>query len=110
MSVSRNSITRLDASQFRRDAETGFLFAPVQPTRAGVFVYQDSSGKTVRELRDDADVFDPASLATLENAVITNSHPVWFQSCRIFDSARISSACRLPIPWMGLTPAIPASS
>lgn len=75
MSVSRNSITRLDASQFRRDAETGFLFAPVQPTRAGVFVYQDSSGKTVRELRDDADVFDPVSLATLENAVITNSHP-----------------------------------
>ena len=75
MSVSRNSITRLDSSQFRRDADTGFLFAPVQPTRAGVFMYQDASGKTIRELRADEDVFNAESLKTLENAVITNSHP-----------------------------------
>lgn len=74
MTVTRRSLCRMDGS-FRRDADTGYLIATVQPTRAGVFLYQDAKGNIIRELRPRSEVFDAESLASLENKPITNSHP-----------------------------------
>lgn len=53
----------------------GFLKVPGFATRTGVFTYMDGDGKVRRELRHPDDVFDPVSLATLRNAVVTLDHP-----------------------------------
>lgn len=75
MSVTRNSVTRIDSKQWRIDEETGFLNVRVFPTRAGVFKYRRADGSIVRELRPPEEVFDPKSLATLNNKPFTNDHP-----------------------------------
>lgn len=48
---------------------------PASIARTGVQVYQDASGKTVREYRPADEVFAPASLATLGSIPVTIGHP-----------------------------------
>lgn len=67
---------RHDASglgKARRDAR-GFLVVPARPARTGVLTYRRADGTTQRELRLDADVFSPESLATYEGAPVTVGH------------------------------------
>lgn len=59
----------------RIDERTGFLHAKVRPTRTGILVYRLADGSISRELKHPEDVFDAASLATLERVVITRGHP-----------------------------------
>lgn len=59
----------------RVDERTGFLHAPVRPTRTGILLYRMADGSISRELKHPEDVFDPASLATLERIVATRGHP-----------------------------------
>ena len=73
MQQTRRGRCRLDSGWTRTDE--GYLDAKVKPTRAGVFLYMDAAGRTIRELRPPEEVFDAASLASLENKAITNSHP-----------------------------------
>ncbi len=76
MQVTRQCVSRLDASAFKRQDETGFLDVRVFPTRAGVFPYLDkATGKTIRELRPREEVFKPESLKTLVNKPHTDNHP-----------------------------------
>lgn len=65
---------RLDAKRARRD-ERGFLVADAYLSRTGVLLYRRADGTTVRELRDDAAVFEPESLATFASAPLTVGHP-----------------------------------
>lgn len=55
--------------------DEGFLVAPAQITRTGVLEYLNPDGTTRRELRLDADVFAPVSLATYQGRPITRGHP-----------------------------------
>jgi len=80
---------------FRRDADTGYLIATVQPTRAGVFLYQDASGNIVRELRPRHEVFDIASLESLQNKPITNSHPPEFLNVANTDKYQVGTVTGL---------------
>ena len=53
----------------------GWLKVTAQPTRAGVFVYRDGSGKPRRELRPPEEVFAPESIASLQLVPVTDDHP-----------------------------------
>lgn len=53
----------------------GFLRAPAQVTRTGVFTYLLGDGTMRRELRHPDDVFNPESLATLAGVPVTDDHP-----------------------------------
>lgn len=53
----------------------GFVRAEGYLTRAGIFVYRDAQGKTVREFRPPEEVFDPESLASFALMPVTNDHP-----------------------------------
>ena len=75
--ATRLSITRMDGG-FHLDESTGYMTAEVYPTRAGVFLYQQSDGSVIRELRPDDEVFNAESLASLEHKAVTNSHPPVF--------------------------------
>lgn len=75
--------TKKDVRRFDYDGQItsvektpqGFLKVPGFATRTGVFPYRDPNGNVRRELRHPDDVFDPTSLATLKNAVVTLDHP-----------------------------------
>lgn len=53
----------------------GGLILDGRITRVGVFSYPQPDGSVIRELRHPDDVFDPESLASLENAPVTDGHP-----------------------------------
>lgn len=53
----------------------GFLRAEGYLTRAGIFVYRDAQGNTVREFRPPEEVFHPDSLASFALVPVTNDHP-----------------------------------
>lgn len=76
--VSRNDCIRLDASKMRRTPQGG-LRGPAAVSRVGVFAYRHDSGpkkgQIVREYRPAEEVFHPDSLATLDQAPITDRHP-----------------------------------
>lgn len=57
----------------KRDVR-GFLIVGARPARAGILEYKRADGSVTRELRRDADVFDPASLATFDGAPVTIGH------------------------------------
>lgn len=59
---------------FKRD-DNGFLAVNALPTRSGVFTYVNVDGSTRKELRHPDDVFDSASMATLQNKPVTDLHP-----------------------------------
>ena len=44
-------------------------------TRAGIFVYRDAKGNTVRELRPPEEVMHPDALASFALVPVTNEHP-----------------------------------
>lgn len=70
-------VERWDRGEVRRAYKTpeGFLFVEGCATRCGVFEYRQPDGTVIRELRDDADVMDPASLASLGRKPATLEHP-----------------------------------
>jgi uncharacterized protein len=74
MRQTRTSVCRMDTN-WRKDAKTGYLDAPVYPTKAGVFLYLNKDGTTRRELRPKEEVHKADSLKILENKPHTNSHP-----------------------------------
>lgn len=55
----------------RKDA-AGFLVAPANLTRTGVFLYDGPNNSTIRELRLPEEVFHADSLATLRSAPLTD--------------------------------------
>jgi hypothetical protein len=71
------SVQRWDRGEVRRAYTTpeGFLFIEGTATRCGVFEYRQPDGSVIRELRDDADVMDRASLASLGRKPATLEHP-----------------------------------
>jgi hypothetical protein len=76
--VSRNDCIRLDASKMRPTPQGG-LRGPAAVSRVGVFTYRHDkgpkAGQLVREFRPPEEVFHPDSLATLDQAPITDAHP-----------------------------------
>jgi len=53
----------------------GFVRADGYLTRAGIFVYRDAKGNTVRELRPPEEVMHPDALASFALVPVTNEHP-----------------------------------
>lgn len=53
----------------------GFVRAEGYLTRAGIFVYRDAKGNTVRELRPPEEVMHPDALASFALVPVTNEHP-----------------------------------
>lgn len=76
--VTRNESIRLDGSKMKRTPQGG-IRGPAAVTRVGVFRYRHHdgpmAGKIVREYRPAEEVFHPDSLATLDQAPITDYHP-----------------------------------
>lgn len=72
-----SKVERWDRGEVRRAYETpeGFLFVEGVATRCGVFEYRQPDGTVIRELRDDADVLNPDSLASLGRKPATLEHP-----------------------------------
>lgn len=77
-SVTRNESIKLDGSKMKRTPQGG-IRGPAAVTRVGVFRYKHNdgpmAGKVVREYRPAEEVFHPDSLATLDQAPITDYHP-----------------------------------
>jgi uncharacterized protein len=73
----KDSISRIDRGALLKVEITkeGYLKAPATITRAGVFNYLMPDGTVRRELRPPEEVFNPASMATIEGIPITNDHP-----------------------------------
>ncbi len=78
VTVTRNDCIRLDASKMRKTPQGG-LRGPAAVSRVGVFQYRHDNGpmkgKIVREYRPAEEVFHPDSMATLDQAPITDGHP-----------------------------------
>lgn len=70
--VYRLDVGRLDAAE---RTPQGGLRVPAYLTRVGVFEYQTTDGKTIRELRPAEEVFSEDSLASLRGAPVTDLHP-----------------------------------
>ncbi len=71
--VNRLFSGRLDATFSR--TQTGGLRASASLTRTGVLTYRNLDGSTRREYRPASEVFKADSLATLEDAPVTDLHP-----------------------------------
>lgn len=72
-----NRVARIDVGGLDKFERTpsGGLRVPGFLTRVGVLTYRTQDGRTVRELRPREEVFDAASLATLDDAPVTDLHP-----------------------------------
>jgi len=75
--VSVVRVARIDVGALDRFERTpsGGLRIPAFLTRVGVLTYRTPDGETVRELRPREEVLDAASIATLEDAPVTDLHP-----------------------------------
>jgi uncharacterized protein len=71
---SRIEFGRLDATSVQRTPQGG-LKIPAALTRTGVLVYRDKDGSVRREYRPADEVFKADSLASLEDAPVTDLHP-----------------------------------
>lgn len=71
--VERSDIGTITRTPY--ETPEGFLYVEGVATRCGVFEYMQADGSIVRELRDDADVMAPASLASLGRKPATLEHP-----------------------------------
>ncbi len=71
------SVYRIDRGTFGKVEKTaqGGMRVPAYLTRTGVFTYRTDDGKVLRELRTPEEVFRPDSLATLNDATLTDLHP-----------------------------------
>lgn len=72
-SVVRIDVARLDGSRAERTPQGG-LRVPANFTRTGVFEYRNQDGTVRREYRPPTEVFDSDSLASLEDAPVTDLH------------------------------------
>ena len=54
---------------------TGGVKVPATVGRVGVLVYKNADGTTRREYRPEASAFDSTTLASLEDALVTEGHP-----------------------------------
>lgn len=72
-----NTFFRLDAGSLEKPILTtqGYLKADCLPTRTGIFEYMLMDGTVRRELRHPEEVFNPVSLASLQDVALTNDHP-----------------------------------
>lgn len=67
---------RIDRAEIRsHQTSQGYLRADAWLTRSGVFLYQNPDGSTRREYRPESEVFDSASLDTLQLVSLTDDHP-----------------------------------
>lgn len=75
--MSADRVTRIDVGALDRFERTpsGGLRIPAFLTRVGVLTYRTPDGETMRELRPREEVLDAASIATLEDAPVTDLHP-----------------------------------
>lgn len=77
------SVNRIDVMEKWEDAITekfvetdeGYLSGRAIVTNIGVFSYRDNDGNIIRELRPPEEVFDEASVQSLQSKPITNNHP-----------------------------------
>lgn len=65
---------RLDASKFTRTA-AGMVRVDATVCAPGVYTYYDSAGKAIREYVPPEEISRADSLASLEDATVTNRHP-----------------------------------
>lgn len=72
--MERTAFDRIGEHTVRRTPE-GYLRGSAVLTRTGVFVYRDTSGKTLRRWRPKEEVFAADSLETLKLLPITILHP-----------------------------------
>jgi hypothetical protein len=87
--------TRTDGVLAKIDAKTGFLTVEARLTRVGVFTYGDAAGNTWGELRTEDQVFRPESMASFENAVLTNDHPDEFVNVKNVDGVQIGQVSNI---------------
>jgi len=71
------SVTRYDFRKIQkaRKNDNGFLIAPVNFTRSGVFTYVTKDGNVIREYRPEQEVFNKDSMESLMFVPVTNRHP-----------------------------------
>lgn len=74
VSETRVDFGRFDGSKIARTPQGG-LKVPAYLTREGVFEYRNPNGSVRREYRPAAEVFKADSLATLDDAPVTDLHP-----------------------------------
>jgi len=70
--VRRFDLSRLDKIE---EMPQGYLRAPANATRVGIFVYKNADGSKRRELRLPEEVFKEDSLVTLAGVPLVNNHP-----------------------------------
>lgn len=58
-----------------RETDAGFLLVEGRITRSGVLEYRNKDGTIRRELRSDAEVFEPSALERLNGLPLTLRHP-----------------------------------
>lgn len=72
----RDRVFRYDVGQVSFEpTPSGGMRGPANLTRTGVFKYRNPDGSIRRELRHPDDVFHADSLASLEDAPLTDGHP-----------------------------------
>lgn len=83
---------RFDLSRLNKESverlSTGGVRVPARLTRVGVFDYRQPDGSVRRELRPSNEVFDAASLASLEDAPVVEGHPAMVDPANHKDLAR----------------------
>lgn len=71
-------VSRFDRGMVRGDATVtaeGYIRANAVVTRTGIFLYHNADGTVRSELRHPDDVWDEASIASMELIPVTNNHP-----------------------------------
>jgi hypothetical protein len=84
------SVYRYDAGELGKPErlDNGFVRCDGRITRVGVFPYLNRDGSIRRELRLPAEVFKADSLASFEDATLTNDHPPQGQKITSRNTAR----------------------
>lgn len=77
VSAAAQRVTRIDVGRLDKFERTpsGGLRIPADLTRVGVLNYRGPDGSVFRELRPVEEVFDAQSIASLEDAPVTDLHP-----------------------------------
>lgn len=71
------AVNRYDQGELKKPLklDNGYLRCDGLITRTGVFLYQDGTGKTRRELRLPEEVFHADAMASFRNVALTHEHP-----------------------------------
>jgi len=93
------TLPKTRATSFRIDKtekmNSGALRVQGKLTKTGVFKYGIGDGKSVRELRSDAEVFAPDSLDTLIGAPVTVDHPAAFVGLENWDHLVVGNVIKV---------------